>query len=90
MTPTEALEFEIIYVSSTQEELLQAFYNSRSLHFFWLINKMYLPMGSNLSNHQFQIDCYMKILYISLMVTTNQKILIDMQRIERKESNYNY
>ena len=46
-------------------------------------------MGSNLSDHQLKIDCYMhKKLYINLMIHTNQKPVIDMQRIKRKESNY--
>ena len=46
-------------------------------------------MGSNLSKHQLNIDCYMqKILYTNLMVTTNQKPAIDMQRINRKEWKY--
>jgi len=29
-----------------------------------------------------------KMLYTNLIVTTNQKLLIDMQRIKRKESKY--
>ena len=46
-------------------------------------------MGSNLSDHQLNIDCYMhKMSYINLMVTTNQKLVIDMQRIKRKESKF--
>ena len=46
-------------------------------------------MSSNLSDHQLNIDCYMqKRLYTNLMVTTNQKLEIDMQRIKRKESKY--
>jgi len=44
-------------------------------------------MSSNLSSHQFNIDGYMhKKLYINLMVTTNQKLVIDMQKLKRKES----
>ena len=40
-------------------------------------------MGSNF------IDGYMhNILYINLMVTTNQKLLIDTQKIKRKKSKY--
>jgi len=30
-------------------------------------------MGSNLSDHQLTIDCYMQMLYTNLVVTTNQK-----------------
>ena len=43
-------------------------------------------MGSNLCNCQLNIDCYMhKLLYISLVVTTNKKLVIDMQK--KKERN---
>ena len=46
-------------------------------------------MGSNLNGHQFNIDCYVqKRLYTNLMTTTNQKPLINMQRIKRKKSKY--
>ena len=46
-------------------------------------------MGSNLSDHQLHIDCCMwKMLYANLMATTNQKLLISIQRIQRKKSNY--
>ena len=39
-------------------------------------------MGSNLSDHQLNIDCYMqKMFYTSLMVTTNQKTVIDVQKV---------
>ena len=40
-----------------------------------------------LSDNQLTIDSYtQKILYINLMVTTNEKPGIDMQKIKRKES----
>ena len=46
-------------------------------------------MASNLNNHQLNTDCYMqKMLHTSLMGTTNQKPLIDMQRIKRKKYKY--
>ena len=46
-------------------------------------------MGSNLNDHQLNIDCYMqKRLYTNLMVTIYQKPLINMQRIKRKKSKY--
>ena len=48
-------------------------------------------MGSNLSHHQPNIECYMKkVLYTNLMATTNQKkkTLIDTQKIKRKGSKY--
>ena len=46
-------------------------------------------MGSNLSEHQLNIDCYrQKMLYTNLMVTTNQKPAIHTQRIKRKQFNY--
>lgn len=42
-----------------------------------------------LSDHQLNADCYMqKMLYTNLMVTTNQTALVDMKRIQRKESKY--
>ena len=41
-------------------------------------------MGSNLSNHQLNIDCYMqKMLYTNVMVTTNQKTVTELQKIKR-------
>ena len=46
-------------------------------------------MGSNLNDHQFNVDCYMQMLHTNLMVTTNQKSLINMQRIKRKKPKYN-
>ena len=54
-------------------------------------------MGSNLSDHELNIDCYMhKMLHINLMSTTNQNLVIYMQKIEkgihvyhqRKPTNY--
>ena len=46
-------------------------------------------MGSNLNNHQLNIDCYMqKKSYTNLVVTIYQKPLTDMQRIKRKKSKY--
>ena len=46
-------------------------------------------MGSTTSDHQLNTDYYMqKRLYPNLMVTINQKILINMQRIKRKKSKY--
>ena len=46
-------------------------------------------MGSYLSDHELNIDCYMhKMLFINLMVTTNQKPVINIQKIKRKESKY--
>ena len=42
-------------------------------------------MSSNLSDYQFNIDCYMhKMLYTNLMVTTNQKSIVDTQEIKTK------
>ena len=36
-----------------------------------------------------KMECYMhKMLYINVMVTTNQKPVIDMEKIKRKESKY--
>ena len=44
--------------------------------------------GSNLNDHQLNIDCYMqKRLYRNLMVIVHQKPLINMQGIARKKSN---
>ena len=46
-------------------------------------------MGSNLNDLQLNIDCYMqKTLYSNLMITTNQKPLINIQRIKRKKSKH--
>ena len=46
-------------------------------------------MGSNLSDHQLNTDCYMqKISLTDLMVTTNQKPVADMQKIKSKKSKY--
>ena len=47
-------------------------------------------MGSNLSNHQLKIDCYLhRLLYINLMVTINQKPITDTEKIKRKEYKHN-
>ena len=44
-------------------------------------------MDLNLSDYQLNIDYYMcKMLYINLIVTTNQKPVIYMQKIERNLS----
>ena len=46
-------------------------------------------MDSNLSDHQLNIHSYtQKMLYINLIVTTNKKLVIDIQKIKRKESEY--
>ena len=46
-------------------------------------------MGSNLNGHQLNVDCYVqKRVCTNLMVTTNQKPLINMQRIKGKKSKY--
>ena len=45
-------------------------------------------MGSYLKDHQLNIDCYAKILYANLMITTYQNLPINMQRIKRKKSKY--
>ena len=45
-------------------------------------------MSSKLSDHQLNIDCSLQMLYINRMVTTNQKRVIDMQKIKSKESKY--
>ena len=38
-------------------------------------------MGSNLSNHQLKIDCYLHtMLYINLMVTINQKPITEREK----------
>ena len=45
--------------------------------------------GSNLSYCQPNVyGCVWKMLYIYLMVITNQKPLLNMQRIKRKKSKY--
>ena len=42
-------------------------------------------MSSNLSDHQLKIDYYIhRLLYMNLMVTTNQKPVKDIQEIKRK------
>ena len=47
-------------------------------------------MGSNLSDHQLNIDCCKQtMLYINLIVATNRKLVIDMYTIKRKECKYN-
>ena len=41
----------------------------------------------NINNHQLILDCYMhKTLYKNLIVTINQKPVIDTQKRKRKES----
>ena len=46
-------------------------------------------MGSNLNDHQLNTDCYIqKRSYTNRMVTINQTLLINMQRIKRKISKY--
>ena len=46
-------------------------------------------MGLNVSDHQPNIDGHIhKMLHTNLMVTTNQKPVIDMQIIKRKKSKY--
>ena len=46
-------------------------------------------MGSNLNDHQINIDYYMqKWLYPNLMVTIYQNLLINLQKIKRKKSKY--
>ena len=43
-------------------------------------------MISNLSDHKLNTDCCMKkTLYMNLMVTTNQKPVLGMQKNEEKE-----
>ena len=46
-------------------------------------------MGSNLNDHQLNLDCYLqKSLYTSLMVSIYQQALINIQRIKRKKCKY--
>jgi len=45
-------------------------------------------MGSKLSGHQLNIDCYIQMSYTSWIVTTNQKPVINMQTLKRKEPKY--
>ena len=46
-------------------------------------------MGSNLSDYQLNMDWYIqKMLYTNLMVTTNKKTVIDIQKNVRNESKY--
>ena len=46
-------------------------------------------MDSNLSDHQFNIDCNIqKMLYMNLMATPNQKPIIDVHT-KRKKSKHN-
>ena len=53
----------------------------------WQAGGREVRMDTNLSNHQFNIDGPMqKMLYIKLMLVTNPKLVIDMQKIKRKES----
>ena len=50
----------------------------------WKFNAF--TMGSNLSNHQLNIDSYMqRMLYINLMVTTNQKSVTYMGKNKEKK-----
>ena len=43
---------------------------------------------STLSNHQLKIDCYIcRLLYKNLMVTTSQKLIIDIQKNNEKNTN---
>ena len=47
-------------------------------------------MDSNLNDYQLNINCSIqKMFYTNLMVTTNQKAVIDIQRVKRKKSKYN-
>lgn len=47
-------------------------------------------MHSNLSDHQFTIDCYIhRLLSMSLNITTNPKSMINTQKIKKKESKHN-
>ena len=47
-------------------------------------------MRSNLRDHQLNIDCYIhRLLYMNLMVITNQKPIINTQKIKRKETKHN-
>lgn len=46
-------------------------------------------MGSNISDHQLNVDyCMQKMLYVNLMVTRNQKLIIDTQKIKREKSKH--
>ena len=45
-------------------------------------------MCSNLSD-QLNIDCYiLKMLYVNLVVTANQKSMVDTQRTKRKKAKH--
>ena len=45
-------------------------------------------MGSNSTDQQLKIGCYMQMLYMNLTVTTDQKPVIDMQKNKENESKY--
>ena len=47
-------------------------------------------MCLNVSDHHLNIDSYiLRMLYMNLMVTRNQKPITDTQKIKRKEVKYN-
>ena len=53
----------------------------------WGVKMQSFRMCSNLSCYQLKIDCYKyKLFYISIMVTTKQKLRGNTQKIKRKES----
>lgn len=44
---------------------------------------------AKLSYYQCKIDCYIyKVFYVSLMITTKQKLTVDTRKIKRKESKH--
>ena len=46
-------------------------------------------MHSNLRDYQPKINAYIhRLLYMNFMVTTNQKPIVDTQKLKRKKSKY--
>ena len=56
----------------------------------WELKCSAFRMHSNLSNYQFKINCYIyRSIYMTLIVTTNQNLTIDTQKIKRNEPKHN-
>lgn len=50
----------------------------------------FFRMCLNLSDHQPKIECYIhRVLYMNLMVTTNQKPTKDTLKVKKKECKHN-
>lgn len=53
------------------------------------VNMYSFIMESHLNCYQLKIDCYKyRLVYVSLMVTTKQKSIVDTWKIMRKESKH--